>query len=121
MIEIGATLLGLLSYHFMVMAELHNEKGKVVWFGEYFQLRPFKSLLSVTGAILGYFLAGATLPPETTESLRILAYAGAGYAPYHVFDYLSQKQAKVAKPEIVEFEKQEKFRASDVTTWIKRK
>ncbi len=121
MIEITATILGLLSYHMMVMAELHNEYKRVVWFVEYFQLRPFKTLLSVTGAILGYFLVDATLPTDTARSLVILAYAGAGYAPYHVFDYLSQKQAKVAKPEIVELEKQEKFTASDPTTWVRRK
>ena len=120
--EILMVILGWLSFHCLVMIEISNAGGSNNPI-TYLKNRPIKVTLSVLGAILGYFITKATLPIETAESLVILAYAGAGYAPYHAFEILSKfkKDIPVTSEKIAEFEKQPKFQAHDVTTWVKRK
>ena len=83
-------VLGLAVYHLIILSEMHTSMGRIVWFKEYFLMRPFKSILSVLGAIIGYFVCLYTLPESVTPLTEILAYLGTGIAPYGIIDKIAK-------------------------------
>ena len=110
--EILYVVLGWLSFHCLVMIEIHNDGGSNNPF-LYLKNRPLKVVLSLLGAVLGYLLTDATLPSDTAPALVILAYAGVGYAPYHIFEIISKHKKtepmkvsskKIEEAETVQFE-----------------
>lgn len=122
-------VLGYLSYHLLVMYELSQNHASLNPI-RYVMERWAKVGLSTTGAIMAYYLVKAGLPEDAPEILIIGAYMSAGLFPYQAFDYLGNKFNKSEldisditseQVEEEEFEKLPKFKASDVTTWIKRK
>ena len=118
MMEI-AMVLGWVSYHSLIMTEMHQSKGRIIWPIEYVKERPFKTILSITGAVMGYVLC-TEIPPDTNRIIVLSAYMAAGYSPYHVFDAISAKQKKPQKASINEvLVKQDKFKASDPTTFVR--
>lgn len=120
-LEIAMVVIGWISYHCLVMVELQQSKQRIVWPVEYIRMRPFKTILSVTGAIMGYILC-TELPDDINRAIELTAYAAAGYSPYHVFDAISAKNSipdknvETVKEILV---KQDKFKASDPTTYAK--
>jgi len=123
-------LLGWVSYHLLIMVEL-NQAHQSINPLKYIASRPAKFLLSVTGAVMGYILTDATLPADVSPAISLSAFAGVGFTPYMIFDYIGKKTktapikppvntAPLTGEEIASFQKLPKFQAHDVTTWIKR-
>ena len=119
--DIFMVIIGLLAYHCKVMIDQHNadiSKNPI----KYIKARPVKVVLSVLGAVAGYFITKEGLPHTINGGVALVAYLTAGLVPYAIFDKYGKTASKPEeKPVEPKFHKIPKEDDTDMTQYWKEK
>ena len=102
-----AVVLGWFSHHLMILAERNASTGELPHPLTYVKKHPYKFMMSIVGAVLGYmfmviqFSDIATLNNKDVDLLYLMAMFGAGYVPYNIID----KMGRVSKKKMDDVDK----------------